>query len=93
MIASVSLQQGNYVVKVRVDDTHGFRPFSNFGWDQGAAMEARDLINRGQIEYDRVCAKMRMYDPNVLYGRPRYRSNYIDFPRRGKYDWETFGDK
>ena len=93
MYASVSFQQGNYVVTVRMDDTHGYRPFANFGGDQGAAIEARDLINRGRIEYDRVCAKIRMYDPKVLYGRPRYRSNHIDFPRRGKYDWEIFGAK
>lgn len=90
MHASVSLQPGsNYVVTVRVDDIHGYRPFANFGWCQGAAMETRDLINSGRIKYERVYAKIRMYDPKVLYGRPRYRSNHIEFPRRSKHDGET----
>ena len=93
MFASVSLQpSGNYVVTVCMDDLHGFRPFANFGWDQGAAMETRDLINRGRIDYDRVCAKIRLYDPKVLYGRPRYRANNIEFPRRRKYVGEPFGE-
>ena len=93
MFASVSLQPGgNYVVTVRMDDIHGFRPFANFGWDQGAAMETRDLINRDCIDYDRVCAKIRLYDPKVLYGRPCYRGNRIDFPRRRKYVGEPFGE-
>ena len=93
MFASVSLQpSGNYVVTVCMDDLHGFRPFANFGWNQSAAMETRDLINRGRIEYERVCAKIRLYDPKVLYGYPRYRGNRIEFTRRRKYVGETFGE-
>lgn len=86
MFASVSIQQGNYVVTVRMDDIHGFRPFANFGWLEGAAFETRDLINNGRIEYERVCAKIRMYDPKVFYGYPRYRGSRIEFPRRSNYD-------
>ena len=86
MFASVSVQQGCYIVTVRMDDTHGFRPFANFGWLEGAAMETRDLINNGRIEYERVRAKIRMYDPKVFYGYPRYRGSRIDFPRRSNYD-------
>lgn len=52
--ASVSFQHHCYVVTVRMDDLHGFRPFANFGWNQSAAIETRDLINRGRIEYERV---------------------------------------
>lgn len=89
--ASVSFQHHCYVVAVS-DDLHSFRPVANFGWDQGAAMETRDLINRGRIDYDRVCAKIRLYDPKVLYGYPRYRGDRIDFTRRRKYVWETFGE-
>lgn len=94
MFASVSLQPGgNYVVTVCMDDLHGFRPFANFGWYQGAAMETRDLINNGRIEYDRVCAKSRMYDPKVLYDFPRYHGDRIDFPRRSKREGEVIGAK
>ena len=94
MFASVSNQPGpNYVVAVRMDDIHGFRPFANFGWIEGAAIETRDLINNGRIEYDRVCAKIRLYDPNVLYDFPRYLGDRIDFPRRSKREGETIGAK
>lgn len=68
------------------DDIHGPRAFANFGWLEGAAIETRDLINNGRIEYERVCAKIRMYDPKVFYGYPRYRGSRIEFPRRSNYD-------
>lgn len=46
MHSFISNQQGNYVVMVREDGISP-RPFANFGWHQGAAIETRDLINDG----------------------------------------------
>ena len=78
MHAFISSQQGNYVVMVQEDGVSP-RPFANFGWHQGAAIETRDLINDGRIKYD----------PNVFYGYPNYwGDNRVDFPRRRKQDWE-----
>lgn len=89
MHAFISSQQGIYVVMVQEDGVSP-RPFANFGWHQGAAIETRDLINDGRIKYERICGMIRKYDPNVFYGYPNYwGDNRVDFPRRRKQDGEV----
>lgn len=84
MYATVQSVKGCYVVFVNLEDGSigGLKPFANFGWMEGDAIATRDLINQDRIAYERVCAKVRMYDPHELFGAPRYNGRRIDFPYR-----------
>lgn len=83
MIASVTSGHDGYVVVayMNCDNTWDkWHPIANTGWNQGAAIEIRDLVRNDHVSFNRVCGMARQYCPKKYFDRPRVKEYTINFP-------------